>query len=317
MQTVLLPGSTTPTSRIGLGCGRLAGGPAFRTSAAVVEAALAAGIRHFDVAPPYGLGLAEGVLGQVIGDNAETTIATKAGIDAPRGGGALLTVRKYLKPLVAKLPGLRAKLGAAAAAAAPPTRGRFAPDDIRASFETSLKALRRDRVDLFLLHEPPAETPPGVEALLQELQAADRIGAYGAGANDGPETLPPLGHVAQFAWSPDATDSRFPIRHGLVRNWLPRLPAALPTDPADRRAMADQLGFDLDDPLVGPSLLLTVALSLDPDGMMLVSSENPARITRIVDGVDWAAVRGERPAFAPARDRLISALKREAGRVQP
>lgn len=316
MQTVLLPDSITSTSRIGLGCGRLAGGPAFRTSAAVVEAALAAGIRHFDVAPPYGLGLAEGVLGQIIGDNAETTVTTKAGIDAPRGGGALLTVRKYLKPLVAGLPGLRAKLGAAAAAAAPPTRGRFAPDDIRASFGASLKALRRDRVDLFLLHEPPAETPPGVEALLQELLAAGRIGAYGAGAY-GPETLPLLGQVAQFAWSPDATDPRFPIRHGLIRNWLPHLQTALPADAADRSAMADQLGFDLDDPLVGPSLLLTLVLSLDSDGMMLVSSENPARITQVIGGVDWPAVRGERPAFAAARDRLIAALKREAGRVQP
>lgn len=313
MQTVRLPGRAMPTSRIGLGCGRLAGGPAFRTSAAVVEAALAAGIRHFDVAPPYGLGLAEGVLGQVIGDNPETTVTTKAGINAPKGGGALLTIRKYLKPLVAKMPGLRAGLGAAAAAAAPPTRGRFAPDDIRASFDASLKALRRDQVDLFLLHEPPAETPPGVEALLQELQTAGCIGAYGAGSSEGPDTLPPLGDVAQFAWSPPASDPRFSIRHGLVRRWLPRLQAALPADPSERRAVADQLGFDLDDPQAWPSLLLTVALSRHADGMVLVSSEDPARVARVVSGVDWAAVRGERPSFAPARDQLLAALMKEAG----
>lgn len=317
MQTILLPGASSPTSRIGLGCGRLAGGPAFRTSAAVVEAALASGIRHFDVAPPYGLGLAEGVLGQVIGDNAETTIATKAGISAPKGGGAMLTIRKYLKPLVAGLPGLRARLGAVAAAAAPPTRGRFSPDDILGSLEASLQALRRDRVDLLLLHEPPSETPPGVEALLQDVQLAGRIGAFGAGTNDGPETLPPLGQVAQFAWSPDAADPRLSIRHGIVRNWLPHLQTALPTDPADRRAMADQLGYDLDDPHAGPSLLLTLALSLDTEGMVLVSSEDPARIARVVGGVDWAAVRGERAGFAAARDRLITTLKREAGHVQP
>lgn len=313
MQTVLLPGATKPTSRIGLGCGRLAGGPAFRTSAAVVETALAAGIRHFDVAPPYGLGLAEGVLGQVIGDSPETTVTTKAGIQAPKGGSVLLTIRKYLKPVAARLPGLRAGLGAAAAAAAPPTRGRFAPDDIRVSFETSLKALRRDRVDLFLLHEAPSETPLGAEALLQALRDEGRIGAYGAGVHEGPETLPPLGQAAQFAWSPGAADPRFSIRHGLIRRWLPRLAASLPADASDRREMGDQLGFDLDDPEVGPSLLLTLALSRHPEGMVLVSSEDPARITRVVRGVDWAAVRGERPAFAPARDRLLAALTKEAG----
>ncbi len=313
MQTVLLPGSATPTSRIGLGCGRLAGGTAFRTSAAVVEAALAAGIRHFDVAPSYGLGLAEDLLGRTIGAHSETTVTTKAGIAAPKGGHALSLIRQMARPLVAHLPGVKARLAAAASAAGGAVHGRFAPEDVRASFEASLRALRRDRVDVFLLHEPPAETPAGIGPLLEELRTGGQIGAYGAGTGGGADRLPSLGKVAQHAWTPgQIPDGRMPILHGLLRHWLPRLRSILPTGAPDRRTASDDLGFDLDDPDTPPALLLTLVLSAEPGAMVLVSSNSPGRVTRIVGGVDWAAVRGERPNFVHARDRLIAQLAGEA-----
>lgn len=317
MQTILLPGSTMPTSRIGLGCGRLAGGAAFRNSAAVINAALEAGVRHFDVAPSYGLGLAEGVLGQVIGDHSQTTVTTKAGIAAPKGGHMLSLIRQIVKPLVVRLPGVKARLASVASVASSATHGRFTPQEIRASFEASLKALRRDHIDVFLLHEPPAETPAGVEPLLQELLVGGRIGAYGTGTGAEAGTLPPLGQIAQYAWDFEraSASSRLVIRHGLLRHWLPRLESALPQRGAERRALSDDSGFDLDDPSALPALLLTMALSLDTAAMVLVSSNDPARIMRVVGGVDWPAVRGERPAFAEARERLIGALAVEDGDV--
>lgn len=310
MQTILLPGAALPTSRIGLGCGRLAGGAAFRDSAALIEAALAAGVRHFDVAPSYGLGLAEGALGQVIGADREISITTKAGIAAPRGGQALSLIRQMVKPLLGRLPGVKARLAAAASAAAPVTHGNFAPHEIQASFDASLKALRRDRVNVFLLHEPPGETPDGIGRLLDDLRTGGQVGAYGAGTSSEAASLPVLGQVAQHAWAPglQRTDSRTTIQHGLFRHWLPRLQSTLPADAARRRELSTDLGFDLDDAGALPALLLTLVLSARPDEMVLISSSSPARLTRVIGGVDWAAVRGERPAFLTARDHLISPL---------
>lgn len=319
MQTILLPGGTTPTTRIGLGCGRLAGGAGFRNSAAVIEAALDAGVRHFDVAPSYGLGLAEGVLGQAIGSHRETTITTKAGISAPKGGRVLSVIRQAAKPLAARLPSVKAHLAMAVSAVAAPARGLFTPDQVQASFEASLKALRRDRVDVFLLHEPGRETPAEIEPLLEDLQAQGRIGAFGAGTGGDAGSLPFLGQVAQHAWTPGigTTRGRMAIRHGLLRRWVPRLRSALPMDAAERLTLSDQLDCDLGDPNALPSLLLTMVLSAKPGGIVLVSSTEPARLTRVIQGVDWSAVRGERAAFVAARDRLIGTLSMEAADVQP
>lgn len=304
MQTILLPGGSSPTSRIGLGCGRLGGG------AAVIEAALGAGIRHFDVAPSYDLGLAEGILGKALGTCRETTITTKVGISAPRNGRMMNAIRHTVRPLVTRLPGVKARLANAAAAAAPPTQGRFSPDEVRTSFDASLKALRRDRIDVFLLHEAPVKPPPGVEALLEDFRRQGRISAYGAGTGADRGALPPIGAVAQHLWTPVpvAADGRLTIYHGLFRHWLPGLRAVLPTDPKARQPLSQALGFDLDDAEALPALLLTIALSAEPDSLVLISSNRPARISRTVLDVDWAAVRGERPAFASARDHLLASM---------
>ena len=70
-------------SQIGLGCGRLVGRSTLIQSARIVETALDLGIRYFDVAPSYGMGTAEEVLGHVTGDSKEVVIATKVGIPRP------------------------------------------------------------------------------------------------------------------------------------------------------------------------------------------------------------------------------------------
>ena len=314
MDTLVLPGGTTATSRIGMGCGRLNGGAAVRESAKLVEAALACGIRHFDVAPSYGLGLAEGVLGRVVGDSPNVTITTKTGIAAPRHGQALSLVRTLVKPLVARLPAMRARL--ASGIAAPATSyGRFALDDMRASVEASRKALRRDRIDLLLLHEPPPAPGPEVEAALKDFLDQELIAAYGVGTGAGPAALPPFGSTTQFLWTPDdssSVDGRLSIRHGLMRSGLARLHAVIDAGAIDRAAVSAATGFNLDDRALTPAFLLTVVLSLDPSGMVLISSNDPKRITTAVHGVDWAFAGGKNAAFNQARDGLLDAMVRTA-----
>jgi len=56
IERVKVAGSTVTISKIGFGCGRIYAGSEIRSSARLIEAALSAGIRHFDTAPIYGLG---------------------------------------------------------------------------------------------------------------------------------------------------------------------------------------------------------------------------------------------------------------------
>jgi len=113
---------------------------------ALVHTAYCGGVRLFDSAPFYGL--AQRRLGQAL--------AACAGDDAF---------------LISKV-GTRRRGGRAVK--------DFTPAGIRSQVEQSLADLRRDRIDLLLLHGPPEEplAPAARDALLS-LQAENKIGAFG------------------------------------------------------------------------------------------------------------------------------------------
>lgn len=139
--------------RVGYGTAALGRSLTSRERLRLVEAAFDAGVTYFDTAPLYGAGAAEATLGRLRG---EITIATKAGIVPP--GLTQLALGKALRR--------------PAAAAA----GRFAPADVRDQLEGSLRRLRRDRVDVLLLHEVG---PESVEPLLETLADLRETGAIG------------------------------------------------------------------------------------------------------------------------------------------
>jgi len=126
-------------SIVGLGCnnfGRRIDEPA---SAAVVHAALEAGITFFDTADIYGSGKSEEFLGRALGARrAQVVVATKFGMpmDESRRGAK--------------------------------------PDYIRRAVEDSLRRLGTDRIDLYQLHEPDPTTP--IEDTLQALDGLVKAG---------------------------------------------------------------------------------------------------------------------------------------------
>src|ERR1700757_4672154 len=65
---------------LGFGCASLYGLPRRQDRRAVLECAYDLGIRHFDVAPIYGLGLAEAELADFAQTRTDIKIATKFGI---------------------------------------------------------------------------------------------------------------------------------------------------------------------------------------------------------------------------------------------
>jgi D-threo-aldose 1-dehydrogenase len=140
-------------------------------AAAAVDAAWAAGIRTFDTAPHYGLGLSERRLGAALRGRPrdEYVISTKVG--------------RLLRP--AGPPYGRDQEGFAV----PADQRRvfdYSADGIKRSLEESLRRLGLDRVDIALIHDPDEH---GEQALreaypaLEKLRGEGCVGAIGVGMN--------------------------------------------------------------------------------------------------------------------------------------
>jgi D-threo-aldose 1-dehydrogenase len=166
----VIPGLT----EISLGCAQL--GNLYRAitdeqASATVDAAWGGGIRYFDTAPHYGLGLSERRLGTSLSarPRAEYVISTKVG--------------RLLEPLATA--GGRDPGGFDV----PATHRRvwdFTRDGVRRSLEQSLDRLRVDRVDIVYVHDPDEhyrEVLDGAYPALEELRGEGVIGAIGAGMN--------------------------------------------------------------------------------------------------------------------------------------
>ena len=115
---------------------------------AVIDRALALGVTLFDTADSYGKGAMETRLGERLAAHPDAVIVTKLGTDREVS----------------------------------PARKSFKPQFIRESFERSRERLKRDRIDVVLLHNPSESTLARGEAaaVLQELQNAGSIRAWGA-----------------------------------------------------------------------------------------------------------------------------------------
>ncbi|WP_133764601.1 aldo/keto reductase [Amnibacterium kyonggiense] len=141
-------------------------------SAAAVESAWESGIRYFDTAPHYGLGLSERRLG-----------AALAGL--PRDEYVLST--KVGKLLVEDANGV-SRMDDEGFVVETTLRRRwdYSRDGVLRSLEGSLERLGVDRVDIVYLHDPDdhwAEASTTGFAALAELRDQGVVGAIGAGMN--------------------------------------------------------------------------------------------------------------------------------------
>ncbi|RXZ47062.1 aldo/keto reductase [Agromyces binzhouensis] len=139
---------------------------------AAVDAAWDAGIRYFDTAPHYGLGLSERRLGDALRDRPrdEFVLSTKV--------GRLLVPSGYPEGTMDD--------GGFAVPATLRREWDFSRDGVRRSVEASLERLGLDRIDIAYLHDPDdhgeqahAEAIPA----LVELRDEGVVGAIGAGMN--------------------------------------------------------------------------------------------------------------------------------------
>ncbi|MCH5676608.1 aldo/keto reductase [Streptomyces gilvus] len=140
--------------------------------AAAVDAAWSVGIRYFDTAPHYGLGLSERRLGQALAGRprGEFTVSTKVG--------------RLLEPL-AESDGDDLEHGFAV----PATHRRvwdFSADGVLRSIEASLTRLGLDAVDIVYLHDPDDHLDQALREAypaLERLRSEGVVRAIGAGMN--------------------------------------------------------------------------------------------------------------------------------------
>jgi myo-inositol catabolism protein IolS len=175
--------------RLGLGTWQLGGASNFggrvngwgeldaTAAEAILQQALAIGVRRFDTADAYGQGLSEQRIGAVIGNRADCQVISKFGQREAAGNS-------YVD---------------------------FSSDWLVAAVEGSLSRLRRERLDLLLLHSPPDDFDfkNYDRTALENLQKQGKLGRFGVSVRSR--------HGAQ-----SAIDARFGSAIELLYNALDR-----------------------------------------------------------------------------------------------
>jgi D-threo-aldose 1-dehydrogenase len=323
MQSVALGETGRSTTRLGFGCSSVMGALGRRDSLAMLEAAFDAGVRHFDVAPMYGYGEAEGCLGEFLSRHAgEATVTTKYGIPSETKQGMKALARSMARPVLKLLPGIKKRLAGVAAKAGGASAGAkasFTPQKARESLERSLRELRTGRIDLWLLHEASAGdlTDEGLLRLMEDSVAQGKIGSFGVGSGgDKIATLvaerPDYCRVLQYEWSVmDAVvpaGGAFRIHHRALTENFRVLHGALVARPETCRRWSEETGVDLADAEWLAHLMLKASLVMNPESVILFSSKRPAHITANARVAEDAAME------APAR-RLHALVQTERGEL--
>ncbi len=141
----------------------------------VIDKALELGITTFETADVYGRGAIEKCLGERLAGRSDTFVITKVGTFRPP------------PPEEASPDDLRG------------VYKRFDATYLRESVQRSRDRLRREKIDVVLLHNPSATTMSRGEAALvmKELKEAGVVGAWGVSAGDVYVARAALGHDAE------------------------------------------------------------------------------------------------------------------------
>ena len=138
---------------------------------AALEAAWADGVRYFDVAPHYGLGLGERRLGRFLASKPrdEFIVSSKVG-----------------RLLVDGLHGIQPDTEGFAVSSTLTRRRDYSADGVRRSLDESLDRMGLDRIDVVFVHDPDdfyAEAIDGAFPALDALRRDGTVTSYGAGMN--------------------------------------------------------------------------------------------------------------------------------------
>lgn len=223
-------------ARLGFGCARLFGGSETKASLRLIETALSCGLTHFDTAPSYGDGQSEVVLGQALAGVSGVTVTTKVGIDPGKVTSSRLQrlYRKTARPLLARTPKVKSALLRWNSSRSSQTSAKSSLQSVRAldcdevdqSLESSMLRLRRDRIDILLIHEPDGILlDDKLKEHLEYLKRDGVIGAFGLGWDRSVASPPSFGTILQSRFRSNGSeeqskkiDEKLEIFHGILRH---------------------------------------------------------------------------------------------------
>ncbi len=268
------------TPQLGFGCSYLLGPGADRQkSLRLLAAAYDAGIRHFDTARLYGQGECEALLGEFLRERPDATVTTKFGIEPPNPAQrAFMAAGRRIRALSALARFLRGS-----------GKVKFSAANARTSLERSLQALGRERVELFLLHEPQRLDLVHDDLLcfLEDARAAGKIGNFGIGgeyARVGElyATRRAYTPVIQFEHSVFSPEISIPEARRIYYRTFSRpteaLLKALRENQRLGRWWSEMVGADLQEPRVLSQLLLRANLDQHPEALTLFSTTHEDHI---------------------------------------
>jgi len=169
---------------LGVGCSTFGGSTAPQASRNAMARAYDQGLVYFDVARSYGYGQAEALVGQFTQDKrSKVIIASKCGIVPPR-----IPLRAFtlwgLRHLRKAVPTSRQALTSAANHTL--KRQALTPQFIENSLHTSLRELKTEYIDIFLLHEShhTEYSRDEVRLVLEKAKEQGKIRTWGATVAD-------------------------------------------------------------------------------------------------------------------------------------
>jgi D-threo-aldose 1-dehydrogenase len=296
-----LQGTGIITSALGFGCAGLFWISERKGRRLVLDAAYDAGIRHFDVAPMYGLGLAETELASFLRRRrADVTITTKFGIDPSFLGRGFALLQRPLRALLAKKPGFKEGLKDAARGPHSGLFGRllysssgYHLQSARLSMERSLRVLDTDWIDIFLLHDPTDSligNAPELVGYLNEQCRLGRIRSWGVTGKtfELPGIIRCLGQAPVIQLPDDIFEGSRPISadlmpkaasitYGSLARALPILRRFLTSTPGAADIWSERLGADLTEEANLPKMLLSIALQRNAAGPVLFTTTRVER----------------------------------------
>lgn len=292
VRQVTLAGTDVTTSALGYGCSSLMATLNRAESVCLLESAFDSGITHFDVARAYGYGEAESALGEMLRKRRDqVTVATKAGIAAPRRSRRMAVAKAAARRVVGVARPLRSLARRQAQRLV--TTGQFGVAEVRASLETSLRELGTEYVDLLLLHEcRPEDLSDELLAYLGVCVDEGKLRQFGIATEplatrEVLEARPATGAVVQVANSivspvlvslPPAVRGKALITHSALEGVLDRVHGHVVASEERRRHWSATVGDDCGERALLARLMLGWAALSNPEGIVLFSARDPRRI---------------------------------------
>jgi aryl-alcohol dehydrogenase-like predicted oxidoreductase len=282
-------------SVLGFGCASLGSRISADRGRRALDLAFERGVTWYDVAPPYGDGEAEDVLGQFLrGRRTKVTVCTKFGIGRPNISPIQRAIRPIARRLLEMAPEIRPLMSSARSTG---VRGPIDPNAIEPSVTESLRRLRTDYIDVLAMHEPsvPEVADEAIFEVLNRLREKGLVRSLSvAGSPDSIKDAILSSRAIAFAQLADSLfgESIENIRSFVAPNRLPFLVThsvfnsgtieQIERMPALKKATADFFTSNglIDADMSSAGIILACAFSHNADGVVIASMFSREHIDR-------------------------------------